>query len=100
MKGRIFLKISLISISCMLIGCAHRFGATEVTSEIADSTSGNRTPAGEKIADMRVSPVPTSENLKASATYHFAMAQAYSAEGNPDRAIEEYKLVLDRKSVV
>lgn len=31
---------------------------------------------------------------EASAEYHFSLAQAYVAEGNPDRAIEEYKLVL------
>ena len=39
---------------------------------------------------------------EASAEYHFSMAQAYVAEGNPDRAIEEYKLVLmyDPKSAL
>lgn len=33
-------------------------------------------------------------NMEASAEYHFSMAQAYVAEGNTDRAIEEYKLTL------
>lgn len=33
-------------------------------------------------------------NSEASAEYHFSMAQAYVAEGNSDRAIEEYKLAL------
>ncbi|OFZ18320.1 MAG: hypothetical protein A2X94_12245 [Bdellovibrionales bacterium GWB1_55_8] len=34
------------------------------------------------------------KNSEASAEYHFSLAQAYVAEGNPDRAIEEYKLTL------
>lgn len=34
------------------------------------------------------------KNAEASAEYHFAMAQAYTAEGSPDRAIEEYKLAI------
>jgi len=33
-------------------------------------------------------------NSEATAEYHFALAQAYVAEGNPDRAIEEFKLTL------
>lgn len=37
---------------------------------------------------------PANKNTEASAEYHFSMAQAYVAEGNPDRAIEEYKLTL------
>lgn len=34
------------------------------------------------------------QNMEASAEYHFSLAQAYVAEGNPDRAIEEYRLTL------
>jgi tetratricopeptide (TPR) repeat protein len=34
------------------------------------------------------------KNTEATAEYHFSMAQAYAAEGNTDRAIEEYKLTL------
>lgn len=39
---------------------------------------------------------------EASAEYHFAMAQAYVADSNPDRAIEEYKtaLAFDQKSAL
>lgn len=33
-------------------------------------------------------------NNAASAEYHFSLAQAYVAEGNPDRAIEEFKAAL------
>jgi tetratricopeptide (TPR) repeat protein len=33
-------------------------------------------------------------NAEASAEYHFSLAQAYASDGNPDRAIEEYKLTL------
>lgn len=41
-------------------------------------------------------------NGEATAEYHFSMAQAYVAEGNSDRAIEEYKLTLmfDPKSAL
>lgn len=41
-------------------------------------------------------------NTEATADYHFGLAQAYVAEGNPDRAIEEYKVVLmyDPKSAL
>jgi tetratricopeptide (TPR) repeat protein len=35
-----------------------------------------------------------STNKEAMAEYHFSMAQAYVAEGNTDRAIEEFKLTL------
>ena len=34
------------------------------------------------------------QNTQATAEYHFTMAQAYSADGDTDRAIEEYKLTL------
>ena len=34
------------------------------------------------------------KNSEATAEYHFSLAQAYIAEGSPDRAIEEYKLAL------
>ena len=41
-------------------------------------------------------------SAEASAEYHFSLAQAYVAEGNSDRAIEEFKLVLayDPKSAL
>ena len=49
--------------------------------------------------DIRTTVVKMPEN---SADYHFSMAQAYSNEGHPDRAIEEYKLALayDTKSAL
>ena len=34
------------------------------------------------------------DNRGPSAEYHFSLAQAYASDGNPDRAIEEYKLTL------
>lgn len=34
------------------------------------------------------------KNTEASAEYHFSMAEAYVADGNTDRAIEEFKLTL------
>lgn len=39
-------------------------------------------------------PAEIKRDSRASAEFHFSMAQAYVAEGNPDRAIEEYKLTL------
>lgn len=41
----------------------------------------------------RVNPFKA-QNIENSADYHFALAQAYSQDGNPDRAVEEYKLAL------
>ena len=75
-------NIFVISLSCTLIGCAH--------------TSGDRKPSSHfpSIEGTNVAQVPDKKQITATAQYHFAMAQAYSAEGNPDRAIEEYKLAL------
>jgi tetratricopeptide (TPR) repeat protein len=89
----------IISTLFFVSGCAHR-------GELARE-GGNRTPAG---AENRASErpvtgqrsIPTTEQVTATGSYHFSMAQAYSAEGNPDRAIEEYKLALvyDPKAAV
>lgn len=38
--------------------------------------------------------LPSTEELSATSTYHFAMAQAHSAAGQSERAIEAYKLAL------
>jgi|GEM_PF-1829125 len=38
--------------------------------------------------------MPSTEDLQATATYHFAMAQAHSAAGQSERAIESYRLAL------
>lgn len=50
----------------------------------------------QSLSENTVSPPsnPTQEDQKATAEYHFSLAQAYVAEGNPDRAIEEYKATL------
>jgi tetratricopeptide (TPR) repeat protein len=72
----------LVSMSCVGLGCAHP-RATHQTTEVQRAPASRVLPA-----------LPSSEQVSATAAYHFAMAQAYSAEGNPDRAIEEYKLTL------
>ncbi|MBI3535139.1 MAG: tetratricopeptide repeat protein, partial [Deltaproteobacteria bacterium] len=46
------------------------------------------------INEAKKNTVQAQQNAKSLAEYHFSMAQAYVAEGNPDRAIEEYKLAL------
>lgn len=40
------------------------------------------------------SEVQKTNSSESTGEYHFGLAQAYVAEGNPDRAIEEFKLVL------
>ncbi len=55
------------------------------------------TKSDAAIAQHPASAPGTSEHpatKEASAEYHFLQAQAYVAEGNPDRAIEEYKATL------
>jgi tetratricopeptide (TPR) repeat protein len=65
-------------------------GTQKTTGNTAENgQSGDRSPASDK-------------NPQATAEYHFSMAQAYVAEGNPDRAIEEFKLtaMYDPKSTL
>jgi tetratricopeptide (TPR) repeat protein len=92
-------SITLATMAALSISCAHRQLAQKDAS--GQETYPNRAPAG-----LGQKPTPVDEvrihdatqeakrNSEATATYHFSMAQAYSAEGNPDRAIEEYKLTL------
>lgn len=80
------LKISsiILGLGMLNTGCSH-FQRTTSTEEF-------RIP--EKIADMDVTQIPDSAKVFANAGYHFTMAQAYSGDGQSDRAIEEYKLAL------
>ena len=47
-----------------------------------------------KAAAPERDPAEIKRNNEATAEYHYSMAQAYVAEGNPDGAIEELKLTL------
>jgi tetratricopeptide (TPR) repeat protein len=53
----------------------------------------NRSPASSGTASPTAA-APSKADVQGGADYHFSLAQAYVAEGNPDRAIEEYKLTL------
>ncbi len=57
---------------------------------IATSVRPKMSPEEEGRANAAVAKA----NGRATAEYHFSMAQAYSTEGESDRAIEEYKLTL------
>jgi tetratricopeptide (TPR) repeat protein len=83
------LLASSICILGVLSSCTH-LRSPESTAE----TQPAKTSETKKIADMAVSTVPESAKIFANAGYHFTMAQAYSSDGNTDRAIEEYKLAL------
>ncbi|RYZ66516.1 MAG: hypothetical protein EOP09_12565, partial [Proteobacteria bacterium] len=82
----------MLSAVASFTSCAH-LTRTESTEKLNEP--------GE-LAGMTRSEVPTQSQVFATATYHFSMAQAYSTEGQVERAIEEYKLALlyDAKSSV
>ncbi|MEK6578729.1 MAG: tetratricopeptide repeat protein, partial [Bdellovibrionota bacterium] len=89
----------------ILITCYSGCSGKQLLKEFEEAP--NRDPASEKRENV-TSPAPTEaqieegkkgaktvqKNTEANAEYHFSMAQAYVAEGNPDRAIEEFKLTL------
>lgn len=69
--------------------------ATQATRNLAASDANEPKPAFTEATVSYPSMKQDSERSKeANAEYHFSLAQAYVAEGNPDRAIEEYKLTL------
>ena len=79
-----------ICIIGVLMGCSH-----VETRAPSSSGSADRSPSrADRIGDMPVTAAPDSAKVFANAGYHFTMAQAYSADGESDRAIEEYKLAL------
>ena len=83
-----------------MVSCAHRFNSNDARqSRNLAQVSYEKTNSTQSYSQ---SSLPTQEQVGATAEYHFTMAQAYSVEGNPDRAIEEYKLALiyDQKSAL
>ncbi len=80
----LFLGIGVIGIW----GCA---GPQIVEMKDKNSDAAKAPGPGGDSPGLRIDATRSTE---ANAEYHFSMAQAYSAEGNPDRAIEEYKLTL------
>ncbi len=83
------LKISVICAALWLAGCS---GAPVAPEGNAQAPTDDK--AKESAAVERPQAPPAGASAEASAEYHFALAQAYVAEGNPDRAIEEFKLAL------
>ncbi len=74
-------------ISCSGRAIVRETPETTATSDAAPSETVHLTNAQENTKKAV-------RNAEATAEYHFSLAQAYVAEGNPDRAIEEFKLTL------
>src|SRR2546428_2159644 len=82
-----------------LAACSTQPIRTPATQETAaeaapQKNDGNGQVMEKDLSEGRKNAREAQAHTEASAEYHFAMAQAYVAEGNPDRAIEEYKLTL------
>lgn len=100
--------LTLTLISCS--GVFKRPGEQEPVGKASQTqasfyyTGGNRAPANlnpPEVADLSQSSIDPLY-LRVKADYHFTLAEAYSLDSNPARAIEEYKLVLvyDPKSAL
>lgn len=100
---RLGIALSIAAVSSLHAGCSGRLvrddeGAlpapsaenAQIPGETGTATSAAEGTVIEKSVHAQSSPGASG----GSAEYHFSMAQAYVAEGNPDRAIEEYKLAL------
>lgn len=100
MKDQIFERtqnyVSLISIFFLLVACS----SAQSKKDSLENENSNFVTVVEKKkteSDLDIARKNTEiakKNTEATAEYHFTLAQAYVAEGNPDRAIEEYRLVL------
>jgi len=95
----------IISLCFAIAACAGRktneenqLTGAETTPNQANSAEkgAESTPntGGKTDVSTHAKKPPEGAGSEASAEYHFSLAQAYVAEGNPDRAIEEYRLVL------
>lgn len=82
-----------VAAGILTIGLTACSGRTIKTSEMGqDAPSAAPAAKSEQVQARPMS--GASGKPEAQAEYHFSLAQSYVAEGNPDRAIEEYKLVL------
>ena len=73
------------------VGCATTSGKLEAGDGIYRESAAdvaNRAPSSMSL------PLNDASSARTQADYHFAMAEAYSLEGNSARATEEYKLTL------
>ena len=95
--GRKFIthKCLFILVFGVAAGCAHQEHASDRSPASSQDVAGHDhevKPGTEAGLIQTQSPSP--KGNQATAEYHFSMAQAYVAEGNSDRAIEEFKLAL------
>src|SRR4051794_1798516 len=63
------------------------------TAQAQSGTSRSGASQGNDRANSQANK-KTNSTTSYLAEYHFSLAQAYSADGNIDKAIEEYKLTL------
>jgi tetratricopeptide (TPR) repeat protein len=97
--------LAVILVTYLGVGCAHREVSEQNESVMASESAGRKlsdpdkmtpqvTPVPEKNAQISDRTMETGKSPDTTAEYHFSLAQAYVAEGNPDRAIEEFKITL------
>lgn len=98
-NGTLFFKNAawmILGVAGAVSGCSstpvRQEAAPRVDSQAKERSTGNND--SQSTESVKRATQQAQKNTEASAEYHFSMAQAYVAEGNPDRAIEEYKLTL------
>lgn len=93
---RIQQGLAILTSVGVLAGCSTESIRSERATEAAQIRGGEAAAKAEKESrgDTAQNTRRAQANTEASAEYHFSLAQAYVADGNPDRAIEEYKLTL------
>jgi len=81
-----------------LTSCAGRPVGIETGSDgknqpiSAENQTEKKSELATNVTEAKQTGAPKKD--EASAEYHFSLAQAYVAEGSPDRAIEEFKITL------
>jgi tetratricopeptide (TPR) repeat protein len=89
-KGILGETAALLAFTLLVSSCSgHNVRPVVDGAEPESAVSDHQTRA-----EYKPSPEEAKKNSEATAEYHFSMAQAYVTEGNPDRAIEEFKLTL------
>src|SRR5688500_6589261 len=98
MSNRVFIRLmGIVLLAVYFSGCAAlkvRLGKEDSSSQNESSTppAQAETPQRDSESEAKRIAKQAKSNAAATAEYHFSLAQAYIAEGNPDRAIEELKL--------
>ena len=85
--------IFILTLLFFEVGCSSSQKLSDqVVYQAAKNKKNIRVSVHEPVEDKKISEVD--RRRLSNAEYHFGMAQAYSAGGHTDQAIEEYKLVL------